>query len=65
MQKKEESRITVSFLAGASEKVGLPLTEMGKAMGGAHLGSLRVHLGCIKFYDALRCPGRAMELAGG
>ena len=37
MQKKEESRITASFLAGASEKVGLPLTEMGNALGGTDL----------------------------
>lgn len=31
---------------------------MGKAVGGAQVGGLAVHLGCVKFHDALRCPGR-------
>lgn len=40
---------------------------MGKAMGIAHLGEFRggIHLSRVRFYDALRHPGRHVALAGG
>lgn len=42
------------------------MTKMGKAMGIAHLGEFRggIHLS-VRFYDALRHPGRHVALAGG
>lgn len=34
------------------------MAVMGKAVGGAQVGDLVVHLGSVKFQDVLRCPGR-------
>ena len=37
LEHEVELRIILSFLVCASRKVGLPLTEIGKAMRGMHL----------------------------